>query len=89
MRLALLALLLASAHAAASPTAETYNCGYQVVTVGDSVGKLRQACGEPSRVVALQFREGGSAGTRYEYDRNGRTVMFTVTGGRITRIERI
>jgi hypothetical protein len=89
MRLALLALLLAAAPAVASPSPETFNCGYRIVTVGDSVGKLYEACGRPDRVVNLQFREGGSAGTRYEFDRNGRTVMFTVTGGRIKRIERV
>jgi hypothetical protein len=88
MRL-LLILLLASVSAAASPSAQTYNCGYRIVSVGDSVGKLYEACGRADRVVNLQYPEGGSAGTRYEFDRNGRTVLFVVTGGRIARIERV
>jgi hypothetical protein len=82
-------LLVATPAAAASPSIELFNCGYQVIGVGDSVGKLKSACGQPDRVVALQTREGGAAGTRYEYDRNGGTVMFTVSTGRVKRIERI
>ena len=89
MRTILLTLLLASSPANAAPTVQLYHCGYRVIGIGDSVGKLYEACGPAQRVVRLQTREGGAAGTRYEYDRNGGTVMFTVSGGRVQRIERI
>lgn len=74
---------------AASPTPAVYSCGYQVVKIGDSTGKLMQACGQPARTERIETREGGAVGTRYEYDRNGHTVAFLVSGGRVARIERL
>jgi hypothetical protein len=86
MRLLALALLALSTAANAS---DAYHCGYQVVSVGASVGKLTQACGQPSRIVQLQTSQGGAAGERYEYDKGRKTVLFWIRGGRVVRIEQL
>jgi hypothetical protein len=83
-----LALSIAALPVAASPSMQMFNCGYRVVAVGDSAGKLEQSCGSANRTVQLETRKGGAAGVRYEYDRGSSTLLFTVTGGRIARIER-
>jgi hypothetical protein len=92
MRHAIALLLLALATPAAlaqSPTIETYNCGYQVVRVGVSIGKLTAACGQPTRVANVENTFGAVAGERWEYHRtDGSVVLFYVAGATIRRIER-
>jgi hypothetical protein len=83
------ALLIAATSAAAQPTIETYNCGYQVVAVGHTVAKLTRACGTPSRVVQLETGFGGAAGERWEYYRaDNSVVLFWISGAIVRRIER-
>jgi hypothetical protein len=69
------------------PAADTHACGQRVVSVGDSVASLRAKCGEPDRIVQLVNVYGAGTGQRWEYDRRGKTVLFTVTGGRVTAID--
>jgi hypothetical protein len=67
----------------------SWSCGYQVVTVGAPITKLRQACGVPDRVVRLQNEKGAAVGERWEYQRGQSLVLFTLSGGRVVRIQRL
>lgn len=65
---------------------DTYACGQRVVSVGDSTAALRSRCGEPDRIVQLVNVYGAGTGQRWEYDRRNATVLFTISGGRVTAI---
>jgi hypothetical protein len=71
------------------PAADTHACGQRVVSVGESVASLRAKCGEPDRIVQLVNVYGAGTGQRWEYDRRDKTVLFTVTGGRVTAIDEV
>jgi hypothetical protein len=60
-----------------------------VVSVGDSVGRLRDAAGVPARVVVLYNRFGAPVGERWEYDLRGKTVLVTVSQGRVVAIDKV
>ncbi len=49
-----------------------------------SVAGLRATSGEPDRIVQLANADRAGSGLRWEYDRHGKTVPFTVTVGRVT-----
>jgi len=84
-----LALLLLLISVATPADDSSWNCGYQVVTVGAPVSKLRQACGTPDRVVQLQNEKGAAVGERWEYQRGQSLVLFTLSGGQVIRIQRV
>jgi len=93
MRTLLITLALAAAFAA-SPTrasggSHSEACGQSVITVGDVITKVRNACGEPWRIVELQNRFGAGVGERWEYERTTGMVQFWIQGGRVVRIDRI
>ncbi len=83
----LLALALAAPLAAAASDTATF--GQRVISVGDSVARVYQVAGEPSRVVQLQNRYGAGAGERLEYFVGSKVVQITVRGSRVVRIEQI
>lgn len=92
LRSGLQVLALGLAFGAAAPRAiaiDTYACGQRVVSVGDSTAALRSRCGEPDRIVQLVNVYGAGTGQRWEYDRRNATVLFTVSGGRITAIDEV
>ncbi len=84
IRLTALAALVMAARADAADTAR---CGYRVVTVGDSARAVRQACGEPARVVPLVNRFGAGVGERWEYDRSDNTLLVWMAGGTVYQID--
>lgn len=63
--------------------------GSQVITVGDSEGRVRRAAGEPARVVRLENRFGGAAGYRLDYENGRSTIQITIEAGRVVRIEEL
>lgn len=81
-----LALSLLATTAAA---ADTYRFGSQVVSTGDSEGRLRQVAGKPDRETPIETRRGGLEGYRLEYYRRGKSVQFEVIGGRVTTITQL
>lgn len=65
------------------------NCGQYSVGVGDPVSKVRRACGVPFRIVPLENRFGAGVGERWEYERQTGMVLFTISGGKVVRIDRV
>lgn len=84
-----LIFVIALALAAAPALADTYTVGQRVITDGDSVAKLIETIGQPDRIVELQNKYGAAVGERWDYYRDGKTVQFTVSGGRILSITEI
>ena len=66
---------------------DTYRFDARVIAVGDSTGKLVQAAGQPARIVQLQNEYGAVVAERWEYDIDGKTVGFTIGGGKVERID--
>ena len=66
---------------------DTYRFGARIVAVGDSTGRLAQVAGQPTRIVRLENDRGAVTGERWEYDIDGKTVGFTIHGGRVERID--
>jgi len=66
---------------------DTYRFDARVVAVGDSTGRLVQAAGQPARIVQLENEYGAVVGERWEYDIDGKTVGFTISGGKVVRID--
>lgn len=81
-----LALCLATASAMA---ATTYRFATGLIAIGDSTGLLIQRAGQPDRVVQLENRFGAGVGERWEYYFRDKQVSFTISGGRVTRIDQV
>jgi hypothetical protein len=88
MRPLILALILALA-AAPALAFDTYAFPRGIVSVGDSTAALQQRGGRPDRIVTLENRRGAAVGERWEYHLPGKQVNFTVTDGRVTRVEEL
>ncbi len=86
---AILAAAVAASPAQASGGSHTESCGQSVITVGDPITKVRNACGEPWRVVQLENVFGAGVGERWEYERTTGMVQFWIQGGKVVRIDRI
>lgn len=80
-----LALAMAAMTADAGPQ-RMWNFGYETVMEGDSSSVLRKKGGEPTRIVPLQNVYGATIGERWEYDKNGKTIHFTIKAGRVQSI---
>ena len=87
MRYLLAFLLLTAATSAAA--FDTFAFPRGVVSVGDSTAALIQRGGKPDRIVTLENHRGAAVGERWEYYLRDKQVNFTVTGGRVTRVEEI
>lgn len=81
-----LALTVLSVGAAA---ADTYRFGSQVVSTGDSEGRLRQIAGKPDRETPIETSRGGLEGYRLEYFARGKSVQIEIVNGRIRSITQI
>ena len=79
-----LPLLLASFIAQAADTVAFNN---RVVTVGDSIAKVLEAAGQPTRRVRLENEHGAAVGERWEYVLRGKVVLLTIQGGRVTAVD--
>lgn len=88
MKRAVVVLILASL-AATATAAETYRFGSQVISTGDSEGRLRQVAGKPDRETPIESRRGGLEGYRLEYYRRGKSVQIEVVNGKVATITQI
>jgi len=75
--------------AAGSAAADTYRFGSQVISTGDSEGRLRQVAGKPDRETPIESRRGGLEGYRLEYYRRGKSVQIEVIDGKVAKISQI
>ncbi|APG04760.1 hypothetical protein BJI69_13220 [Luteibacter rhizovicinus DSM 16549] len=69
--------------------ADTFRVGSQVVTTGDSEGRLREIAGKPDRETPIESRNGGLEGYRLEYFQKGKSVQVEVVNGRVRSITQI
>ncbi|HEY4292487.1 DUF2845 domain-containing protein [Luteibacter sp.] len=81
------ALILASL--AATAMADTYRFGSQVISTGDSEGRLRQVAGKPDRETPIETRRGGLEGYRLEYYRRGKSIQIEVINGKVASITQL
>jgi hypothetical protein len=75
--------------AASAATANTYRFGSQVISTGDSEGRLRKVAGKPDRETPIETRRGGLEGYRLEYYRRGKSVLIEVIDGKVAKIAQI
>lgn len=68
---------------------ETFRFPKGIVSTGDSAGSLIQKGGQPSRIVTVENRRGAAVAERWEYYLRDRQVNFTISNGRVTRIDEI
>lgn len=69
--------------------ADTFRVGSQVISTGDSEGRLRQVAGKPDRETPIESKGGGLQGYRLEYFQNGKSVQVEVVNGRVSSITQI
>lgn len=82
----IVALVLALAFAGPA-LADSVTFGSRVLSSGDSVGRVYEVAGKPDRIVRLENKYGGAMGERLEYYRDGKTILITITGGKVVSIE--
>jgi hypothetical protein len=58
----------------------------RLVTTGDGAGKVIDVAGKPDRVVQLETKYGGAVGERWEYYRDGKTLMIEFQAGKVASI---
>lgn len=91
MRSAPLLAILTTLTLAAAAHAAGLRCGGALVSKGDSINSVLEACGEPTREAALVNDYGNEIGTVLYFDpghgRDERRVEFR--GGRVSLIERM
>jgi hypothetical protein len=61
----------------------------KLITDGDGPGKVMQVAGKPDRIVQLETKYGGAAGERWEYYRDGKTILIEFHGGKVTSITEV
>jgi hypothetical protein len=83
------AALFATVLSCGVAAADTFRVGSQVVSTGDSEGRLRQVAGKPDRETPIETTRGGLQGYRLEYFQKGKSVQVEVVNGRIRSITQI
>lgn len=68
---------------------DTYAFPRGVVSTGDSTAALIQRGGRPDRIVRLENHRGAAVGERWEYHLRDKQVNFTISGGRVRKVEEI
>jgi hypothetical protein len=81
--------LLLAAVAVPAMASETWRINSQVVSTGDSEGRLRQVAGKPDRETPIETSRGGLKGYRLEYFQPNKSVQVEVVDGRVTSITQI
>ncbi|SEW01192.1 hypothetical protein [Luteibacter sp. 329MFSha] len=84
-----IAILIFALLAVDAAAADTYRFGSQVISTGDSEGRLRQVAGKPDRETPIESRHGGLEGYRLEYYQRGKSIQFEVVDGRVRSITQI
>jgi hypothetical protein len=73
----------------ASAFADTYRHGSQVVSSGDSEGRLRSVLGKPDRETPIETSHGGLRGYRLDYFFDGKSVQVEVVDGKVRSITQL
>ena len=60
--------------------------GSQVITVGDSEGRVMQVAGKPEQRVQLQNAFGAARGERLDYTDGRKTIQIYIQGGQVVAI---
>ncbi|QWT18363.1 hypothetical protein KPL74_11460 [Bacillus sp. NP157] len=81
--------LLLAAVAIPAIASDTWRVNSQVVSTGDSEGRLRQVAGKPDRETPVETSRGGLRGYRLEYFKDGKSVQVEVIDGRVTSITQL
>lgn len=81
-----LAALAGLAFSLVASASDSVRFGSQLVTVGDSEGKVYRVAGEPTRRVQLQNGFGAAIGYRLDYDDGDNTIEIVVSGGKVVQI---
>jgi len=82
-------LLLLLAFGTLAHAFDTYRIGSRLIRVVDSVSELVELLGEPLYREQVTTRFGGYVADKWQYRLDGKAVQFTISGGRIQRIEEI
>jgi hypothetical protein len=85
----IVAAIFATALSCGVAAADTFRVGSQVVTTGDSEGRLREVAGKPDRETPIESRGGGLQGYRLEYFQKGKSVQIEIVNGRVRSITQI
>ncbi len=85
--LALVALIALSTGAAAFSYSVRLNG--RIISEGDSAGKVMEIAGKPDRTVQLVNKYGAGVASRWEYYRDGKTIMVTVQNGKVIHTEEV
>ena len=83
------AALIVTLLATGSAFADTARFGSQVISTGDSEGRLRKVAGKPDRETPIESRHGGLEGYRLEYFQRGKSIQVEVIKGRVESITQI
>ena len=81
-----IALFVCLALASLSAFADSIAINGRLITDGDGPGKVIEVAGKPDRIVQLETKFGGAVGDRWEYYRDGKTLMITFHNGKVTSI---
>jgi hypothetical protein len=82
-------LLFALAMPLLAQAFDSYLFGERLVVVGDSAAKLADVAGQPAYKEPIENNRGAFLGERWEYRIDGKTVTFTISGGRVVEIREI
>lgn len=81
--------LLLAVIAIPAAASDTWRVNSQVVSTGDSEGRLRQVAGKPDRETPIETSRGGLKGYRLEYFQQGKSVQVEIVDGHVTSITQI
>ena len=73
----------------ASHAADSYAFGNRLLVIGDSAGKLTELAGTPIRKEPVENTFGAQQGERWEYRREGKTLLITILDGKVTQIDEL
>jgi len=68
---------------------DTYRVGSRLIHTGDSASELLALLGQPGYKEPIETRAAGLLGERWQYQLDGKTVMFTIRAGRVSHIDEI
>mgnify|MGYP003583660147 FL=1 len=81
--------VLAMTASGASQAADSYAFGSRVLVVGDSAGKLAELAGTPVHKEVIENKFGAHEAERWEYRKDGKTLLVTVEDGKVARIDEV
>lgn len=71
----------------AAQAADTYAFGKRVLVIEDGAGRVVELAGQPDRKETLENKRGAAIGERWEYYRDGKTILITIKDGKVKKIQ--